>query len=93
MRIFKVMTQPLSFSNLSPLGPTLTWLMTTMKGADEGGQTSVSSKGKYILSEEVDSPHIQNVGGADFGDSSSSREEDEKKTAEGEGSLGHKKEE
>jgi hypothetical protein len=36
-RILEVMTQPLSFSTLNPLGPTLTRLMTTTKGIDEGG--------------------------------------------------------
>jgi hypothetical protein len=66
--------------------------MTTTKGTNEGGQTSASSKGKDILSkEEVDNSRIQGLGGAIFGDSSSSGEEDEKKAAEVTGSLGHEK--
>jgi hypothetical protein len=82
-RILKVITQ---------LGSTLTRLMTTTKGTDEGGQTLASSKGKYILSkEEVDNPRIQNIGGAAFGYSSSLGEEDEKKAIEGGGSSGHEK--
>jgi hypothetical protein len=44
-----------------------------------------------LFEEEVDNPHIQNIGDAAFGDSLSSGEEDEKKTTEGEGSSGHKK--
>jgi hypothetical protein len=88
-RILEVMTRPLPFSTLSPLGPTLTRFMPTTKGTDEGGQ---SSKSKDILSkEEVESPRILGLGGAAFGGSSSSEEDDGKKSAKGGGSSGHEK--
>lgn len=84
------MTRPLAFSTLSPLGPTLTRLLTTTKGTDEGDHTLASSKGKDILYEEVESSHIEGIVGVAFGDSSSSRE-DKKKTAEGGRSSWHEK--
>jgi hypothetical protein len=88
-RTLEVMTQPLPFSTLSPLGPILTWFVPTTKGVDKGGKSSV---GKDILSEEeVESPHILGVGDSTFEDSSSSEEEDEKKTIEGGRSLGPEK--
>jgi hypothetical protein len=63
--------------------------MPTTKGTDDSRQYL---KGKDVLSkEEVESPHIQGLGGDAFGDSSSFEEEDEKKTAEGGRSLGHEK--
>lgn len=87
------MNQPLPVSTLSLLEPTLTQLLTSTKGTDEGCQTSTSLKGKDILSEEeVDIPRIQSLGGASFGDSSSLGEEDEKKAIEGDGSSGNEKE-
>jgi hypothetical protein len=88
-RILEVMTRPLPFSTLSPLGPTLTRFMPTTKGTDEGDE---SSKGMGILSEEeVESPCILGLGGAAFGGSSSSEEDGEKKISEGGGSSGHEK--
>ena len=55
-RILEVMTQPLPFSTLSPLGPIQTWFMPSTKETDEGDQ---SSGGKEISSEEeVESSHI-----------------------------------
>jgi hypothetical protein len=86
--ILEVMTQPLPFPPLSPLGLTLTQFMPTTKGTDEGDHPS---KIKEISSkEEVDSPQISGLGGAAFGGSTSS-EEDEMKTAEGGESSGHEK--
>lgn len=51
-RILEVMTRPLSFFTINPLGPKLTRLLTTTKGIDEGGQTSPAAKGKNAISEE-----------------------------------------
>jgi hypothetical protein len=63
--------------------------MPTTKSTNEGGE---SLKGKEILSgEEVESPHILGLGSAAFEGSSSSEEDDVKKTVEGDGSLRHKK--
>jgi hypothetical protein len=88
-RILEVMTQPLPFSTLSPLGPIQTWFMPSTKETDEGDQ---SSGGKEISSEEeVESSHILGLGGAAFGGSSSSEEDNEKKTAKGGGSSRHEK--
>jgi hypothetical protein len=69
-RILEVMAQLSSFSPLSPLRPTLTRFVSTMKGAEEEGHPS---KGKEIPSEEeVESPHILGLGDAAFGGSSPS---------------------
>jgi hypothetical protein len=48
-RILEVMSGPLSFSSLSPLGPTLARFMPTSKDSDE----------------EVESQHILGLGNAD----------------------------
>jgi hypothetical protein len=59
-----------------------------MKGTDEGDHPS---KIKEIsFEEEVESPRILGLGGAAFGGSTSSKE-DEKKTAKGGRSSGHEK--
>jgi hypothetical protein len=88
-RILELMTQPLPFSPLSPLGPTLTQFVRTTKGTNEGGHPS---KGKDNSSgEEVESPHILGLGDVAFGRSSSSGEDIEKKTAKSGGSWSMKK--
>jgi hypothetical protein len=72
-RILEVMTQPLPFSPLSLLGPTLTQFMSTTEGADEGGHPS---KGKEIpFEEEVESPRILGLDDTAFGGSSPSDED------------------
>jgi hypothetical protein len=87
-QILEVMTQPLPFSPLSPLGPTQTWFMPTTKGTDEVDHLL---KIKEISSEEeVESPRLLGLEGASFWGSTSS-EEDEKKAIEGGGPSGHEK--
>ena len=89
--ILELMTQPLPFSPLSPLGPTLTQFVRTTKGTNEGGHPS---KGKDNSSgEEVESPRILGLGDVAFGRSSSSDEDIENKTAKGGGSWSMKKQE
>lgn len=74
-RIFEVMTRPLPFSPLSPLGPTLTRFIPTLKDSDE----------------EVESPHILGLGSAAFGGSSSSGKNGATKSVEGDESSGHER--
>jgi hypothetical protein len=63
-QILEVMTQPLPFSPLSPLGPTQTWFMPTTKGTDEVDHLL---KIKEISSEEeVESPRLLGLEGASF---------------------------
>jgi hypothetical protein len=91
-QILEIMTQPLPFSSLIPLGRTLARLLTSTKGTDKSDQTSKSSNGKYILSkEEVNSPRIQSLGDTAFGDPSSSEEKDKGKATEGGRSSRHEK--
>jgi tRNA threonylcarbamoyladenosine modification (KEOPS) complex Pcc1 subunit len=85
-RVLEVMTQPLPFSPLSPLGLILIWFVPTAKGTNEGGQ---SLKDKEISYEEVESPCILVLRGAAFGGSSSSEEDNENKTTKGSESSGH----
>jgi hypothetical protein len=70
--ILEVMTRPLPFSPLTPLGPSLTRFMPTSKDSDD----------------EVESPHILRIGSAAFGGSSSFGKNGATKSTEGDGSSG-----
>lgn len=80
-RTLKVLTQPLPFSTISPLGPKLTSLLLTAKDTGKKGDALAPIMAKEFPTREK-SPGIEYLVDAIFGASSTKEEEDEAKSAE-----------